>query len=388
MAKSEQTPIIKLPVKITLTSEGVEWFIRNNKQIKRLRMADNRLEYGISLEEFSAASLQKMMNIEYISTVEIARTEFADKRREIIDLNKLIVYRILYRSFERETYKLFLDSPLIKRWNRAHPTRIIDENSVFNRSQLESLFSSCAPDLPMVSEDIQSRLLKELQADPRLSGEEREVLEFLADKYVMGMRNIMRCVLAKSRGEPEYMVLVAKVVGLLRGYLDKSKIAEYLSLMVTELLTYAEAVHAAEIGRKLFPEMRSMSGVLRNPKLREAIVRSMREHQDYLYLTYQVSSKVPSIGTENRLRIVIFNHASEYQKVKEQIEIKAGVDIKEKSLVEFYGKMPPEDIDTELGLYYLSFLHAECARCNVHLDSRVSELPARELTVINLTLQF
>ena len=232
MARNEKKPIIKLPVKITLTSEGVEWFIRNNKQIKRLRMADNRLEYGISLDEFSAASLQKMMNIEYISTVEIARTEFADKRREIIDLNKLIVYRILYRSFDRETYKLFLDSPLIKRWNRGHPTKIIDENSVFNRTQLESLFNSCAPDLPMVSEDIQSGLLKELQADPRLSEEEREILGFLSDRYVISMRNIMWCVLAKSRGEPEYVVLVAKVVSLLRGYLEKSKIAEYLSLMV------------------------------------------------------------------------------------------------------------------------------------------------------------
>jgi len=388
MARNEKKPIIKLPVKITLTSEGVEWFIRNNKQIKRLRMADNRLEYGISLDEFSAASLQKMMNIDYISTVEIARTEFADKRREIIDLNKLIVYRILYRSFERETYKLFLDSPLIKRWNRGHPTRIIDENSVFNRSQLESLFNSCAPDLPMVSEDIQSGLLKEMQADPRLSAEEREILGFLSDRYVISMRNIMWCVLAKSRGEPEYVVLVAKVVSLLRGYLEKSKIAEYLSLMVTELLTYAEAVHAMEIAGKLFPDLRSKQGILRNPKLREAIVRSMREQQAYLYLTYQVSSKVPSFGTENRLRIVIFNRAREYQKVKEQIENKAGLDIKEKSLVEFYRRMPPEDIDTELGLYYLSFLHAECSRCNVHLDSRVSEIPARDLTVINLTLQF
>ena len=158
--------------------------------------------------------------------------------------------------------------------------------------------------------------------------------------------------------------------------------------MVTELLTHAEAVHAIDIARKMFPEARSKPRILRNPKVREAISRALRDQQDYLYLTYQVSSKVPSIGTENRLRIVIFNRAREYQKVKEQIENKAGLDIKEKSLVQFYRRMPQEDLDTELGLYYLSFLHAECSRCNVHLDSRVSEIPARDLTVINLTLQF
>ena len=41
-----------------------------------------------------------MINIDYIAAVEMARTEFSSKRREIIDLTKLIVFRLLYRTFE------------------------------------------------------------------------------------------------------------------------------------------------------------------------------------------------------------------------------------------------------------------------------------------------
>ena len=74
--------------------------------------------------------------------------------------------------------------------------------------------------------------------------------------------------------------------------------------------------------------------------------------------------------------------------MKEQIENKIGLDIKRKSLVDFYRRMPQGEADTQLGLYYLSYLHEECGKCNVHLDSHVSEIVASDLTVINLNLQF
>ncbi len=386
MTRREKTPIIELPVKITLSAEGVEWYRRHNKPPKRIRMGDNRAEYGVSLTSFSAAVLQKMINVDYISSVEIARAEFSDKRREVIDLNKLIVYRILYHAFERETYALLLQSPLITRWNRAHPARRIDESTMFNPAQVESLLNSCAPDLPCVSQDIQSVLLAEIRSDPKLNPEEREVLGFLSDRYVVSMRNVLWCVLARSRGEPEYKALVSQLCGVLRRYLDKSRIAEYLSLMVTELLTYMESLYLKEVARRLTPRGRTPGDVLHNQALRAAVLKHLRDQQDFLYLTYFVGSRGPSIGTENRLRILIYNHAHEYRRMKTQLETKARPG--EKSLVDYYRRTPPEEVDTELGLYYLSFLHAECARCGVHLDSRVSEIPKSDLTVINLNVQF
>lgn len=388
MARSAKKPIIDLPVKIMLTSEGVEWFIRNGKQPRRLRMADNRVEYGISVNNFSAESLQKMINIDYIAAVEIARTEFSEKRREVIDLTKLIVYRILYRAFEEETYRMLLDSMLIRRWNRTHPARIIDENSIFDRGQVEGLLAACSDELPGVSGDIQDEVRREIDADRRLSPEEKEIHRYLCDRFVAGMRNITWCVLARSRSQSEYPAMVTRVCTLLRSYLSRTKIAEYLGLMITELLTYAESLHAMQSARTLFPGTPATPEMLRDPRVRRRLFRAMEEQEDYLYLGYQVGSKVPSIGTRNRLRIVLFNRAREYRKVKEQIENKIGLDIREKSLVEFYHRMPQREAETQLGLYYLAYLHEECGKCNVHLDSHVSEIPASDLTVITLNLQF
>jgi hypothetical protein len=388
MAKSTKRPIIELPVIITLTSDGVDWLRRNNRQPRRVRTADSRLEYGIALRNFSATSLQKMINIDYISAVEIARTEYSEKRREIIDLTKLIVYRILYRSFEEETYTLLMQSSMIRRWNRTHPTRIIDETSIFNYSQMESIFASCSGELPSVSEDIQSAVIREIDTDPKLGMEEKEIHRLLCGQFVSSMRNITWCVLARSRSQQEYPAMVHRVGALLRGYISRAKIAEYLALMVTELLTYTESLRSLGVARRLSPRSKLGPEMLRSPKLREAIAEHLRKEADYLYLTYRVMSKAASIGTGNRLRIVLFNRAEEYRKVKAQIEDKLALDIKKKSLLEFYRTMPEGEVGVELGLYYLSFLQAECARCDVHLESYVSEVPARDLMVISLQLQF
>ena len=384
---ARKTPIIDLPVKITLTADGVERYRRAQRPLKRIRMGDGRLEYGVSLASFSADALQKMINVDYLSSVEIARTEFSDKRREVIDLNKLIVYRMLYHAFERESYELLLKSPLITRWNRLHPARLINEGTMFDPALVQGLLSSCAPDLPLVSQDIQSGLLAEIHADADLSAEEKEVMGYLSDRYVVSMRNVLWCVLARSRTEPGYDQMVSQLVSLLRRYLDKSKIAEYLALMVTELLTYVESLRLKETARRLSPGGRPSDDVLKDPAFRARVLQHLQEQEDYLFLTYFVGSRGPSIGTEDRLRILVYNRASEYRRVKTQIESKAQL-VGDKSLAEFYRRAPEEELGSELGLYYLSFLHAECTRCQVHLDSRVSEIPKSDLTVINLSLRF
>lgn len=389
MAKRDKNPIIDLPVKVLFTTEGVEWFIRNHKKPRRLRMmVDRRLGYGISLNNFSAASLQKMFNIDYVAAVEIARTDFAEKGGEIVDLTKLIVYRVLYRAFELETYRMFLASPLIQRWNRTHPTRIIDESSGINNGHLKSLVQSCASELPLVSQDIQTGVVKDIENDAALAPEEKEILCFLSNRYVASMRDLLRCILARSRGQPEYGALVLQLCALLRNYLDRSKIAEYLALIIMELITYSETVHSMEIARKLFPRTRPTAEMLRSPTLRNAISRDMHEQRDYLYLTYQISNEASSLGTENRLRIILFNSVREYEKMKSQIENKLGLDLEEKGLYDLYRGLPKKDIDTELGLYYLSFLESECSRCGVHIDSHVSESRSSDLTVISLNLKF
>jgi len=385
---SEKNPVIELPVKITLTSEGIEWFIKHKRQLQRLRMADGSLEYGIPLANITAASLQKMINIDYIAAVELARTEFTGKRRQIIDLTKLIVYRILYKKFEHETFRAFLDSPLIQRWNRRYPSRIIDVHSSFNQAYVENLLMSVAPQLPLVSQDIQEPVLLGVRGDRSLSEEEKQILYFLSDRYMISIRNIMWCVLVKSRGQREYNTIIRQLQGLLTEYLARGRIAEYLALMLNELLTFTETSHYLETARRLYPERRVRIQDLRNGEMRSAIRRHMQEHRDLLYLSYQVSGKGPSIGTENRLRIAVFNRTGEHNAIKQRIEDKVDRKLPGRALADFYREALTWEVSPELGLNYLSYLQEECGKLGVSLDSKVTQILSRELTAVNLTLQF
>jgi hypothetical protein len=387
--RAPRSPVIELPLKITLTTAGVEWFIRNKRQLKQLRMADSRLEYGISVAMMSAQALQKMINIDYIASVELARSEFYSKRSEIIDLTKLIVHRILFKKFENETTRMFLASALIKNWNRQNPGRCIDENTAYNQSQVDATFVGIAPEIPLVSMDIQEPLMRRYASNRTLSDEDRTLRAYLADGLVINSSKLLWCILAKSRGQPEYKALVGELREVLASYVEKAAISGNLALMVVELLGYTEVSHYRQVTEALLKGKKAGDSLMTDERMRNEVRRRMEAEGDLLSLTFQLGSKgAASIGTEYRLRVSICNKERTFRRLNEQLESRLGIDVRERSLLDFYNRLPEQQIDTELGLYYLSYLQKACEKQNIRIESTVNLVPRSDLTVIVLTLQF
>ncbi len=113
MLIEEKNRVIELPIIVIFTEEGINWFIRNNKKLRKYRLADNTVEYGLSLDRFEAPLIQRMIHLNYISTIELSRVEFTSKRNEIMDLSKLILYDFLYKKFEEDVFKRFVNSNFI-----------------------------------------------------------------------------------------------------------------------------------------------------------------------------------------------------------------------------------------------------------------------------------
>ena len=383
----KRSPFIDLPLKITLTTAGVEWFVRNRKKLKRLPMADNREAYGIAVTTVPASSLQKMINIDYIASVELARSEFSSKSKEIIDLTKLIVHRILFKKFENETFRMLVGSALIKRWNRQNPGRCIDMDTTSNQSQLDSLFASIVSEIPAVSLDIQEPLIRKHVANKALSEDERRLRAYLSDGFILSASRLLWCVLAKSRGQPEYEALVEELRGMLEVYIEKAVISEYLALMVVELLGFTEVNHYQQVAGRLLRGRKSRDALMADEPMRAEVRRHMEAEGDLLSLTYHLGSKGASIGTEHRLRVTICNQEQGYQRIKEQLEALFATDAKGRSLLDFSRKIPEQHINAELGLYNLSYLQKECEKQNVRVEISMSQVPRSDLILINLTLQ-
>jgi hypothetical protein len=191
---------------------------------------------------------------------------------------------------------------------------------------------------------------------------------------------------AKFKGADGYEQLLKDIRTSLAEYMEKSKIAEYVSLMVMELAMNAENSNLKREAKAIFKGAVDMNAVLFDPNIRRQVLDSLERRDDHVYLSWKIGSRNASIGTQGRLQITLFSKESEYRNVKEAFDEKKNADLKKKSLMDFYRELPESEANTELGLYYLSYLSEACEKVNIKFESLVNQLPGSDLTVITLAL--
>lgn len=380
--------MIDLLLKITLTEEGIESFIMHHKKLDRFRTADNMLEYGISLKRFPPSSLQKLIMMDYVSRIEISRAEFLSKRSEIMDLTKLIVYGILYKKFDGFIYQTLVESPLVDKRSSFSSSshRITSKESEIDEAYLKNILSKDQHRVGKVAEEILAPVIEEIKNDSSLSKEEQEIKVFLSEKYLQNLRRYVWYILLKSEGLQEYYSFLPALRDGLKKYLEIAKISEYLSLMLMELAIYAENTNLQKVAKEMYPNSKNIEDLILNENIRKKILQRVERDIEYLYLIWRIRGKKFSIGTENRLQITLFNREYRHRKLQHEIENKKRLNLKEKTLFDFYKNIPEKKINTELGLYYLSYLNEACEKMNIRFDSIVSQQLQSGLTVITLCL--
>lgn len=384
----ERKSVINLPVKLVLTEEGTSFFIRKGKNLKKFKLADNVEEYGIILDTFSPASLQRMMLIDYISKVEISKSEFMSTRQEIMDLSKLVVYSMLYRQYDAYIFARVLASDVIKKWNRLNPANIIDDKTKINDGFLQSVLKEKEKDILEIKKGILAPMYSYISKNSSLLPEEKNVQLLLSEKFLNNLRPFTWFIIAKFKGSEGYDLLLKAIRSSLAEFMEKSKIAEYVSLMIIELAMNAENSNLKREAKAIFKGAVDINAVLFDPNIRRQVLESLERKGELVYLSWKMGSRGASVGMQGRLQITLYNtnKESEYQTVKETFEDRKSADLKKKSLQDFYKQLPEGEANTELGLYYLSYLSEACEKVNVKFESLVNQMPGSDLTIITLAL--
>jgi hypothetical protein len=380
--------IRNLPLKIILTENGINFFIKHNKKLNRFKMADEVEEYGLFLDNFSPGSLQRMCLIDYINKIEIARAEFVSKRQELMDLTKLLVFGILYKQLDAAIFKKVLDSNLIKNWNRNNPSNIIDEKTNINEGYLEKILKKNEEQIQNVKRGILSPILARINNDSNLLPEEKKIKYFICEKFLNNLRPSIWFILSRFQASKDYLLLLTEIREGVLEYLEKTIIAEYLSLMVMELVINAENTNMQKFVTRVYKNSINLESLVYDQNIRQQILTEMETKNELLYLTWKIGGKSSSISTRNKLQVILYNRESEYRSIKQSIEDKKGINLKKKSLTDFYKEAPDSLVNTELGLYYLSYLSEACEKVNVRFDSIVNQIQKSDLTVITLSLYF
>ena len=388
MSASDKKFLLDLPLKVILTEDGASNFISHNKKLLRFRLADNLDEYGISLNKFSPQSIQSMILLDYISKIEISMSEFVSSRQEVMDLSKVIVYSLLYKQFDREVYNALIQCECVKKHNRANPSHLIDNKTQMSDRQLRSTLSSKQTVIQTTRKTILDPIWNSIMSNKDYSAEEKNVYLLMSEKFLnrLGLMNwYIITTFHKNEGANEMFIAIRN---LLNSYMEKSKVAEYISVMVMELALNNENTNIRKEARKMYHGIDDIDALVFDPEIRAKIVQELQRKHELVFLSWKLGGGASSIGKQGRLSITLYNKDDEFQEVKENIETAKSSNTAKKTLIDFYRELPEGQEGTDLGLYYLSYLDDACKKVNVKFESMVNQYSASDLTVINLNFNF
>jgi len=382
---SGKKPFLDLTPHVILTDDGVGFFMDKGYQLSKLTMADGTEQYGVKLAKVSPNSFQHMLRIGYLSRLEIVRPEFTSVRSDLMDLSKLIVFGFLYKQFDQILFDMLISSSMIKDWNRSNPGNIIDEQTKINDAFLTNALLKNADQVKSIRKGIVSPLLENIASDTTLQADEKNIMIFLAERYLDHTRPFIWFILTRFSSDPDHKELIYKARKQLELYIRRSRIADYLTLLLMELAISAETLNMMSFAERAYGEGIDTARLIFDPVKREALAKAMEKAKSNLTIAWRIGNpSSASIGTENKLELIIYNREAEYLELKEKVEakMKSGSGV---SLGQFYKSTSAGN--AEMGLLYLGYLQEECDKVGMRFTSRVGENRSG-VPSITLTVQF
>jgi len=385
---TEKKPLLNLPLKVILTQEGASHFINRKKKLLRFRLADNAEEFGVSLSTFAPLSLQSMILVDYVSKIEISMPEFVSSRQEIMDLSKLVVYSVLYKQFDREVLSAILATECVRRHNRANPSQLLDEKTHISDSVLRSRMENSEKVISEARTEILKPIYDSILKDGNLTAEEKNVYLLMTEKFLNRLSLFNWYIIVKFFKKEGFSEILSSIRQIIQQYMEKSKIAEYISLMVMELALNCENANMRKEAKNMYRGIEDSEAVLYEPEIRKKIIQELEKKHELVFISWKLGGGSMSIGKQGRLQITLYNKDDEFQEFKENIQEKKSANLAKKSLIDFYREIPEGQGGTDLGLYYLSYLDEACKKVNVKFESLVNQFSSSDLTVINLNFNF
>ncbi|MDR2019366.1 MAG: hypothetical protein LBQ14_01215 [Treponema sp.] len=383
--------VFELPLKFVFTETGASAFMRQNKRLVRMKMGDYTEEYGVSLEKVTPASIQRMLIIDYISKIEVSGVDPVASRGEIIDLSKLIVYGLLYRQHNIAVFTKILASEPVKKWNRANPFMVLDEKTQFKEGFLELFLHEHKDAIAALREEILRPIAASAEKDERLQQDEKDTRLLLCGKFLDELNPVIWFILLKFRAPQgaaggqslDFFTLIGERRNSLGEFLKKSVIAEYAALMIIELAVSIENSNMLR-ERQLLKLGGSVNGqaALADLEFRSTLIDELRRKDSLVTFSWKIGGGSSSIGTGGRFQLTLYDRDSHFQEIRESLEAKKTADLSRRSLSDLYHDLARKGTDSELGLYYLSYLSEACEKVGVKFESMVNEI--QDTTIITL----
>lgn len=387
MRRDSKSPIIQLPVHLTLTDDG-EYFFNQRHRTAEYMKGHTQVDPGsLVLQAYSAKTLQRLVFAGYISRLEVSRSDFTSKRNEIMDLAKLIAYGVLFKEYSVKLAKVLKEVPVVVQWNRKNPARALNTQTIIrnkNSAEQNQQFEKVRAVFSQVIDEIFDLHEKDVG---NLSEEERKLLRFKSENFLEQLNPVFWALLAREQGSANFVRTIQAFEELVWSYLAKTNIADYLSLLVLELATLSEKSLMQKAVDTYFKGRVDLDHFLKNRDDRIKVLKTMEAHNEKATISWRIQGRHGTITETNPFQITFFNRSVKADSVRREIEDKKHLETQGKDLSEFYSQLPGGQED-ELGMYYLTYLQEECRRQGTLFDSYVNHIEQHDLSFITLAMRF
>lgn len=377
---------LNLPLKIILSEEGTSHFISNKKKLTHFKLADDMEEVGISVNPFNPQSIQNMIMVDYISKMEISMSEFVSVRQDVMDLSKMIVFSLMYKQFDRALYSEIVKCDCVLKYNRNHPRNLIDESTRIPDSKLRPILAKSSTRVTLAKKAILDPVWKAIVANKSFSPEERNIYLLMSEKFLNRLSLMNWYVIILFFQQEGFEKINVAIRRLLQTYMEKSRIADDISLLIMELVANNENDNLKKAAKLMYNGIEDTNSILYDPEIREKLFSELKRQHKLVTLQWKMGGGSTAIGKQGRLQITLYNQNNEFQQMKDNIADKMATDTKKKTIVDFYRELPDEEEGGDLGMMYFSYLDDSCKKVGVRFESIANQIS--DLTVINLIFNF
>ncbi|MCQ2594282.1 MAG: hypothetical protein MJ196_03375 [Treponemataceae bacterium] len=389
MSAAPRKTTLDLPLRIIFTQEGSTQFINKKTKLKRMRLADNKEEFGIEAKSISPALLQRMFLADYISQLEISMPEFSTSRQDILDLAKLTVYGVLYKQMDKLILTQLFETDIIKNYNRRNPSKMFDAKTDMSTANLRAKMLIMEKQYQSTKDELLKPVRAKILNRKDISIEEKNVFLLLSEKYLDNLSLYTWYLVMRFFKGDDFPVVQRIIQPVLQEFMEKSQIAEYIALMVMELAINSENNNFRKEAKVMYRGIMDETAAIYDPEIRKNIISEITKKREFISISWKFGGgSSNSIGTQNRFQITIYNKEDVFDEIKENVDKQKTSSSKDKNLIDFYKDIPEGQEDTSLGLYYLSYLNEACQKVNVKFDSMVNQFSSNDLTVITLSFNF
>lgn len=381
----EKKKCLDLRARIVLDVAGAQFFQKRQARLQCFEGAEGEPRFGFRLRTIDVPWLKRLLHSGFVDKAEFPVREIAGVKTALNDLSRLVVYSMIYGRFKSAVIARAVDTEVIRRWNRMHPNKSLDAHNAVSPQELRQAMAARAEAIDGIKREILAPVQRSLAVGQKRSPEDQRKLAAFAWDLLGSLDPLVFFVLLGSDGEARKKI-ISDIAREVLSSIEKSDLADYLTLMVLELMSAAERTTLLGIiGPDIPPsEIRSQ---LENPVKRRELLAKLPNGLASA-MVWSLARRWSLGRWRYRLRVSLHDGSSSFEDSKRLFEERGRLSLGDRSLKEFYDHGSGPYGDDGMGWYYLSFLAEACEKMGINFEASVRERPGSGTAAVNLVFVF